>query len=654
MKNVLLKQLDIKEFKGVKSASYVFNQETWISGANGTGKTTIVDAFLWCLFGKNTDDKKDFSIKPLDSLNKTTDKVDNEVQVTLEVSGEKVVLKRVNHESWVKSRGELEPKFTGNETLYFWNDVPQKAKEFSDKVNELIEEGLFKMITSPFFFASLPWQDRRRIVISIVGEVSDKDIAYTRKEFSELIDRLAGKSFDDFKKELAFQKKGYKQELDQIPARIDELVKSTPERPDESLIQVDMNNLELLIKQCDNRIKDKSAASEQFFADKTKRNERIYQIRTEIAGMAEAEKTKIRAKYSDAVSRRSTLSFEIKNIEAEISNNQKAITTFNQTIAQIDKFLETKRGEWKQINDSELKFDDNDFMCPTCKRSFDLSDIEAKQAEMTANFNRNKSERLTAINQEGKTKKDSKDEISGKIKELEEQIKFQTEILEGKKQELASIGETPSEFDINIQAQKAVIELREYVELNDELTRLNEVNNIPFSESGNVTAIEAERKEHYGKLDSLKLRLKDLEVISRNNARVNELTERSKQLGQLIADLEKQEFTMAEFEKAKVDIIEDKVNELFTRVQFKMFRQQINGGLEPCCDILIAGVPFTDANTASKINAGIEIINILCKHYEVTAPIFLDNRESCTEIIPTESQIINLVVSPEHKTLTFN
>ena len=653
MKNIHLQSIEIQNFKGCKSASYSFQTNTWIYGANGTGKTTIPDSFLWCLFGKNSGDKKDFSIKPLDQDNKTTDKTDNEVSVTLLVDNSTIVLKRVNRENWVRSRGELEAKFTGNETLFYYNGVPQKAKEYSDKVNEILNEGLFKMITSPFYFAGLPWQERRQLIISIVGEVNDKDIALTRKEFQELFDRLAGKPFDDFKKEIASQKKGYKTELDQIPARIDELNRSMPEMPDVDLIKIDINKSEMAIQQCNDRIKDKSKASEQFFAEKSLRNKRIYEIQSQLSTLAETEKNKIRDSFSSISNQRFELQSAHTTIERELSENKKVIDTLNATLKSIDQEIVKLRQQWMSENESIITFSETEFTCPTCKRPYDTEDVEARQADMTANFNAVKAERLSSINQQGKQKADVKKEISAKIEELQESITLQSEILELKSKELKELPEVVSEYDINIQANKAVIESREYVELDEELKRLKEVNDLPFSESAEFSNIEAERAKEQANLDVLKKRLNDVEVINRTKARIDELTERSKQLSQLISNLEKQEFTMAEFEKTKVDIIEDKVNELFSRVKFKMFRQQINGGLEPCCDILINGVPFSDANTAGQINAGLEIIQILCQHYKVSAPIFIDNRESVSEIIPIESQIINLVVSPEHKTLTF-
>ncbi|WP_319001311.1 hypothetical protein [Clostridium estertheticum] len=60
---------------------------------------------------------------------------------------------------------------------------------------------------------------------------------------------------------------------------------------------------------------------------------------------------------------------------------------------------------------------------------------------------------------------------------------------------------------------------------------------------------------------------------------------------------------------------------------------------------MVQGIPFNDANTASQINAGIDIINTLSSYYEVEVPLFIDNRESINQLIETDSQVINLVVS---------
>ena len=116
-----------------------------------------------------------------------------------------------------------------------------------------------------------------------------------------------------------------------------------------------------------------------------------------------------------------------------------------------------------------------------------------------------------------------------------------------------------------------------------------------------------------------------------------------------MADIESQEFLCEEFIRTKVDMLEEKINKLFKNVKFKMFNTLINGGIEETCQTLINGVPYSDANNAAKINAGLEIINVISKHYQRSFPVFIDNRESVTKIIPTDCQIANLIVSEKIK-----
>ena len=122
-------------------------------------------------------------------------------------------------------------------------------------------------------------------------------------------------------------------------------------------------------------------------------------------------------------------------------------------------------------------------------------------------------------------------------------------------------------------------------------------------------------------------------------------------MAQEIANIEKTQYTIENFIKLKVDTIENRINEKFSLVKFKLFEDQINGGQVETCEALVNGVPFSSLNTASKINAGIDIINTLCEFYNVSAPIFIDNRESVVKLLDSNSQIINLIVSESDKKL---
>ena len=119
------------------------------------------------------------------------------------------------------------------------------------------------------------------------------------------------------------------------------------------------------------------------------------------------------------------------------------------------------------------------------------------------------------------------------------------------------------------------------------------------------------------------------------------------------ADLQNEETLIDEFTTARMNEVERRVNALFSRVQFKMYRTQIEDAKQvPDCVCYIDGVRYADKNTAGKVNAGLDVINTLCAFHGVSAPIFIDNAESVNEFIPVNSQLVKLVVSTEDFTVT--
>ena len=143
--------------------------------------------------------------------------------------------------------------------------------------------------------------------------------------------------------------------------------------------------------------------------------------------------------------------------------------------------------------------------------------------------------------------------------------------------------------------------------------------------------------------------LNNRDVAERTRARIEELKAEERQLAAQISVLEGHRYLIELFIKVKVNLLEDSINSRFRTVKFKLFDVQINGAVVECCETMINGVPWADANNAGRVNAGLDIINTLSGHYGVSAPIFIDFRESVNELIETNSQIINLVVSQDPK-----
>ena len=125
-----LKQLIIENFKGIKYLEILFiNLITIISGQNATGKTTVLDAICWLLFGKDSHGNSKFEIRELDENGEKVHYTDISVTAVIEVDGDERTIQRKQVENWVKKRGQEDRELSGNKDNYFINGFPKSAKE---------------------------------------------------------------------------------------------------------------------------------------------------------------------------------------------------------------------------------------------------------------------------------------------------------------------------------------------------------------------------------------------------------------------------------------------------------------------------------------------------------------------------------------------
>jgi DNA repair protein SbcC/Rad50 len=306
--------------------------------------------------------------------------------------------------------------------------------------------------------------------------------------------------------------------------------------------------------------------------------------------------------------------------------------------------------QWSEINEKDLVFNDSEFNCPACHRPLEAHDIDTKKAELTENFNTDKSRKLADIEQKGSALKEdiiTSEKRLAEIANVKEGIDSETinlnDLLNLKVQENEA-----ANTSVENEVAKILASSEPYKQAHLEIAELEKVQSSNTTAPAN-TELREEKLAIQSEINNLNLRLADEDRIAQTNLRIEELSKQEADLAQQLADLEGKEFLIEKFNRVKVDTIQARVNSMFTMVKFKMFETQINGGEVECCEALINGVPFSDANNASKINAGLDIINTLCKHYNVYAPIFIDNRESVNDLIDCDSQIVNLIVSRDEK-----
>lgn len=671
MKEVILKSLKLTNFKGIKDLEIQFGRtSTTLSGQNATGKSSIFDAFTWCLFGKDANGKTDFELKTKQN-GVVIPKIEHEVTAVLEVNGEEVSLTRTLNEDWVKPRGKAEPELKGNTTHYLVNGVEIKAGVFQERVASIVEEQLFKLITNPSYFPSLDWKKQREILLTIAGGVSYEEVAQGNASFTALLNHLSGKDIAEFKQEIAYRKKKIQAELDKCPVEINAIDSVTPVAPDYAALESEKSRITNELEQVDEEITNVAETARKHYAAvqgkrkdindlRSKQQEVIFEAKQSAQKAGYEANAKLNeAKNSFEITKREASNYSITS-ERELSDIRRQISANDQRLATLNTQVEAKLNEWYKVNAEEYQVSTEGLICPLyktfCSDASVLRSHEDAQAKAKAAFEGTKDSNLERITSEGQALKKQIAEATQHGETLAGQLDTQSKIIEAKKAQYntelsnlqAQIEATP---EVKVSTDINPEELPRWTQLETQIKAIADtIEELPETDT---TALTGRKRSLTALLDETKRKLSLSSVIENNTAKKNEILKREKELAQQKADLESQEFTIEELNKARMDEVERRVNSKFQNVRFQMYEQQLNGGEKEVCNILVNGVKYGyGANRAAEINAGLDIVNTLSLYHGVSAPIFVDNAESVNKLFPVTSQLIKLVVSTDELTVS--
>mgnify|MGYP000844430532 FL=1 len=620
-----LVQLNLQNFKGIEFGDFRFTNNTIIRGDNATGKTTVFDALCWLLFGKDSLDRADFQIKTLKN-GEPVHNVNHMVQAAFDnEDGTGFTLKRIYREKYSNPRGG-EVKLTGHTTDYFINDVPSKEKEYKAFINNMINEDVFKLITNPLFFnEQYTWQNRRKLLLEMCGDVDDASVINSKDELKRLTKLLNGRSVDEQRKIIASKKTAINKELDMIPVRIDEAVKCKPTPLEaEQKLKDDIATIETAIKQLD---EDKSVIVNGL--DGAERTAKIREVKRKLAD----RKSQLMNEHTDN-ERRLEHEYKLSLVQLQMAESERdrykdreyeLDSQIKQEEARIDKL----QAEFDDFNQSQF----NKELCPTCGQKLPASKYE----ELQTIFNQSKAVKLEewqALIDSAKALKqnyiEQKEIMQVKADGMSSQIEELSNNKDAKQKAMNEVGEVDLDNDVQVNDLKAelfMLELDEDNTSDDQLKR-----------------IDSELSELADKRSTLQTELTKYDVIRDITKRINELEQEQQRLINEKNLVDETAFLLDEFVKAKVEMLEDTINKHFTITTFKMANVLVNGSVEDCCETMVDGVPYRSLNNAARINAGIDVINALTKFYKVNAPVFIDNAEAVTKFIDCKSQTIKLIV----------
>ncbi|MFR9055771.1 MAG: AAA family ATPase [Acidaminococcus intestini] len=642
--------LTLQNFKGIKG--FILDadgQNSNVFGNNGTGKSTLFDAFTWLLFGKNSRDEKDFGIKTLDANGNVIPRIEHRVSAVIEHNGQKLQLTRTYKERWRKQRGAAEAVMVGNTTEYAYGPVgaatPINASEYARVINNLIDEKIFKLITDPLYFNErLSWQERRQLLMQICGDITDEDIVKSNAELEEVLQLAAGRSIDETKKGVRAAIRETKKKKDEIGPRIDECRKGLA---DINLAAVDDARIDVKMVPGQIEALRKKKLEESSMDQSVNDRERLAEVNAKILELKAARHDVYQKTVYDLMEKEIEASRVVAKEQDALDALQAKRTAMRADAERFTQSINDLRNDFKTVFGKAFTSTPIETVCPTCGQALPTDRIErakSAMAEQEASFNFEKAERLKAINIEGKEKKQKLEETAASLTELEGKIEASTQRLEQLKDVLTAIKEdkatqkepAPSEEEVRL-VQEAMI-LKSHIE-----------HPVENTENAQIDEQIAALKEKLGDAQIIITKADNNNAL---NARIGELLKSEHELSEHLIDLEHQLYLCEQFTRTKTDLVSERLAEKIPTVQFIMFRPNVtNEGIEECCETSYHGVPYKDLNTGARINVGLEIIKALISKYEVTAPIFVDNAESVTELNSVPTQLIRLVVSEEDSTL---
>ena len=578
MGEMKLLSLHLRNFKGIQDFLLDARGKSLdIHGDNATGKTTLFDAYLWLLFGKDSQGQTAFEIKTLTPDGECLHGLEHEVEGVFFVNGQEISLRKVYHEVWTKRRGEAQATFTGHTTDYFFLGVPVSKAEYERRISGIVDEHIFRLLSDPMHFnEQLNWQERRKILLDVCGDISEQEVIATDERLAKLQDVLGRYSIEDYRKKLAADKARINKRLNEIPVRISEVQRIVDEAED-----LDEENIRAELRQ----LRQRQAM------EKNDISEILHEMNLKMMD----------------------LEYQIIRLQDQQKDKARQLSTLNASIDRMEQDLERLAKQYSATAAEEFSFS-MDLTCPTCGQPIP-GHLQAKmREEAETEFAQRKTAQLEQINA-------SIEDAQARLA----QSKAIAEELQKSIEELAS---------------QEALKRAELDALRLEYSNLEKSSPEPL------------QPDLANQIQILERQLAKIEQKKAAVARIAELMVEERQLAAEFENIEGELFVTEEFVRAKVKLLEENINSKFGIARFKLFNVLVNGAVEECCETMVNGVPWANLNRGARMNAGLDIIRTLQDHYEFRCPVWIDNAEAVTKLVPMQCQMFRLFVNADYPKLT--
>lgn len=641
-----LLRLTLDNFKGTKHFSLDLPEgcSAAVYGENGTGKTTLADAWCWLLFGVDSKGQSDSKNGGFQVSTKGTSGLDYSVSAVIEVDGRTHTLRRVYREEFSRKNGESEKGQAKNHTDYYLDDTPLKTKKQYDAFIDTLfpSREIGRALTIPSYFPrELEPGSRRELLLKLFSpEITEGSVMDRHPELARLRTYKGYKTVEQYRDWAKAQRTAVNKELDSIPGRIDEAN---------------------LAKREEVPTPEDDAVFQRLQAEKAKLAMKISAIRSGSAQMdairrkseTEALLSERRAAYMGKfLHANDALNADAQALRKEISDKERAVFLLKRKKEERILFMEGIRKEIDHLGEEwqewqGKRFDESSTVCPTCGQSLPPEQIQ----EAREKFNLTRSETIRQIEEQGTQLRERLKRDSVAVKEEQKTItaaEQELAVLQEKLDKLAAAIVTPPPFE----------ETEDFRKLTKEIEGLRQEEAILKVSAEKQLAPLLEKEEAIQqRLDELARKRLNVEMNRQQEQRIRDLLAKQKELNLQLTTLDDGLTLADQFIRLRAMDLEEDINSHFEVVRWKLFDMQVNGGVKTCCEAMADNdngifVEYgSNLNDGRRIQAGVDIINAITKATGVTAPIWIDGAGELTKKLNTQSQCVRLYASEADKAL---
>lgn len=646
---IKFKKVKIRNFRGLVSfEANLEGRSVRISGANGLGKSSVADAITWVLFGKDSRRRTAFPIDPVDDAGRIIHNLDVSVELEMLIDGQPTTLRRRRQEKWVQKRGMTTEQLDGHQTTCYIDGRPLPSSDFSSHVDTIVKEELFRALTTPDYFPSLPMDQQYRLLVKIVGTRTLAEIAAKDEEALKVVDELGQRSLDQYRQGLTYDLQRTRKELELIPVRLSEvqgfIEQVKAKGADGKTAQRHAKGIEEKLRQVTQEIDSMAGvvrAENARYNDQRAYIQQLRQQRAAIEDRIEKQNREARTLHQSLVCKAKE---ELEATEERHTAAKTMLGLHERRLKDLEQQLEDFRRRWEDVERLSFSWNAEEAVCPTCGQPLPQDQADQKRVEAEMRFNERKMQQQDALDEEGKKLAASKQRLQD-LSAAARQEMYEAERL------------TPEARERLSKAEAEPIEQADYHDASDwqRLTaeidqRMKELEQTTQAqEPPQLAALRTEEQAYRKELRLLEQTIDRSKQIDGYVRREKELQAQRTTLSGDIARMQTRLEAAERLQLMEANDLQQRVNDLFPSVRFRLSRELLNGREVGHCELSVDGVPYSGLSTSERINAGLELTNALARHYNIVAPIVIDNAEAVNKVAPTLGQQILLEVSPAKK-----